>query len=56
MTTAAPVMTGLVPVIHVVQLPERFQSAGNDAAWMAGTSPAMTERAVQRPSASDRII
>jgi len=35
-------MTGLVPVIHVVKLPETFRSAGSGAAWMAGTSPAMT--------------
>ena len=41
------VMTGLVPVIHVVKLPETFRSAGSGAAWMAGTSPAMTERADQ---------
>jgi hypothetical protein len=39
-------MTGLVPVIHVVKSPERFRIAGSGAAWMAGTSPAMTERAV----------
>ena len=38
-------MTGLVPVIHVVKLPETFRSAGSGGAWMAGTSPAMTERA-----------
>jgi hypothetical protein len=36
-------MTGLVPVIHVVKPQVRFRSAGNGAAWMAGTSPAMTE-------------
>jgi hypothetical protein len=29
-------MTGLVPVIHVVRKPERFRSARNGAAWMAG--------------------
>ena len=39
-------MTGLVQVIHVVELPEPFRLAGSGAAWMAGTSPAMTERAV----------
>jgi len=39
-----PVMTGLVPVIHVVKPPERFGLTGSGAAWMAGTSPAMTER------------
>jgi hypothetical protein len=39
-------MTGLVPVIHVVLPPESFGLAGTGAAWMAGTSPAMTERAV----------
>jgi hypothetical protein len=40
------VMTGLVPVIHVVQLPESLGVAGNGAAWMAGKNPAMTDRAV----------
>jgi len=39
-------MTGLVPVIHVVELPETLGGAGDGAAWMAGTGPAMTERAV----------
>jgi hypothetical protein len=39
-------MTGLVPVIHVVKLPERLRSAENVAAWMAGTTPAMTESGV----------
>jgi hypothetical protein len=38
-------MTGLVPVIHVVKLPETFGLAGNGATWMAGTSPGMTESA-----------
>jgi hypothetical protein len=46
------VMTGLVPVIHVVTLPERFRLAGNGAAWMAGTSPAMTEGADQEAQGS----
>jgi hypothetical protein len=41
------VMTGLVPVIHVVQLPKAFRSTGSGAAWVAGTSPAMTKRAVK---------
>ena len=41
------VMTGLVPVIHVVKPPETLEPARNGAAWMAGTSPAMTERADQ---------
>jgi len=41
------VMTGFVPVIHVVKLLERLGMAVNGAAWMAGTSPAMTERAVR---------
>jgi hypothetical protein len=50
------VMTGLVPVIHVVQPPETLGVAGNGAAWMAGTSPAMTERAVPQLSASVRSI
>ena len=50
------VVTGLVPVIHVVELPETLRLAGIGAAWMAGTSPAMTERAVRRPSASNRVI
>ena len=36
-------MTGLVPVIHVVQRRKRFRRSRNGAAWMAGTSPAMTE-------------
>ena len=36
-------MTGLVPVIHVVEPPETLGVAGDGAAWMAGTSPAMTE-------------
>jgi hypothetical protein len=49
-------MTGLVPVIHVVQPPETLGVAGNGAAWMAGTSPAMTERAVPQLSASVRSI
>jgi hypothetical protein len=40
------VMTGLVPVIHVVELLESLNPARNGAAWMAGTSPAMTEIAV----------
>jgi hypothetical protein len=40
------VMIGLVPVIHVLKAPEGFRLAGNGAAWMAGTSPAMTERAI----------
>jgi hypothetical protein len=40
-------MTGLVPVIQVVELPEPFRLAGSGAVWMAGTSPAMTERADQ---------
>ena len=39
-------MTGLVPVIHVVELPDTFGGAWNGTTWMAGTSPAMTERAV----------
>jgi hypothetical protein len=38
-------MTGLVPVIHVVEPPQRFRLAKNGAAWMADTIPAMTERA-----------
>ena len=58
------VMTGLVPVMRpnasafgdVVKPPERFRSAGNGAAWMAGTSPAMTERAVSQLSAAVRSI
>jgi hypothetical protein len=33
------VMTGLVPVIHVVKLLESLGMAVNGAAWMAGTSP-----------------
>jgi hypothetical protein len=45
-------MTGLVPVIRpnasafgdVVKPPEKLGLAGSGAAWMAGTSPAMTER------------
>jgi hypothetical protein len=40
------VMTGLVPVIHVVELPETLGTAGNGATWMTGTSPVMTKRAV----------
>jgi hypothetical protein len=44
---ANAVMTGLVPVIHVVELSDNFKSSGRGAAWMAGTSPAMTERAAQ---------
>ena len=40
-------MTGLVPVIHVVKpAAKSFGLAGSGAAWMAGTSPAMTEMAV----------
>jgi hypothetical protein len=46
-------MTGLVPVTRpnasafgdVVKLPDNFRSAGRGAAWMAETSPAVTERA-----------
>jgi hypothetical protein len=45
----ATVLTGLVPVIHVVKPPERSQLTKNGAAWMAGTSPAMTARAVFDP-------
>jgi hypothetical protein len=41
-------VTGLVPVIHVVERPETLGVAGNGATWMAGTSPgtspAMTEK------------
>jgi hypothetical protein len=40
------VMTGLVPVIHVVKLPETLRVGWSGATWMAGTSPAMTEIAV----------
>ena len=48
-------MTGLVPVIRpnasafggVVKLLESSGLAGSVPAWMAGTSPAMTELAVQ---------
>jgi hypothetical protein len=40
------VMTGLVPVIHVVKLPDTLEMAGNGATWMTGTSPVMTEIAV----------
>jgi hypothetical protein len=40
------VMTGFVPIIHVVKPPESFGLAGSGAARMAGTSPAMTEKAV----------
>jgi hypothetical protein len=32
-------VTGLVPAIHVVELPETLGVAGNGATWMAGTSP-----------------
>jgi len=39
-------MTGLDPVIHVVERLERLGGARNGAAWLAGTSPAITERAV----------
>ena len=31
-------MTGLVPVINVVELPETLGVARNGATWMAGTS------------------
>ena len=31
------VVTGLVPVIHVVERPETLGVAGNRATWMAGT-------------------
>jgi len=41
------VMTGLVPVIRVVELPEALGVAEDGGAWMAGTSRAMTERAVE---------
>ena len=43
------VMTGLVPVIHVVKQMDILRLARTGAAWMAGTSPAMTERAVRLP-------
>ena len=39
-------MTGLVPVIHVAEPSDGFELAGSRAAWMAGTSPAMTEKAL----------
>ena len=42
-------MTGLVPVIHVVKLPETFRSAGSGAAWMTGTSRVMTASAEISP-------
>jgi hypothetical protein len=40
------VMTGLVPVTHVVKPLDIPRLAGTGAAWMTGTSPVMTERAV----------
>ena len=40
------VMTGLVPVIHIVEQPDVFRWARNGATWMVGTSPAMAEIAV----------
>jgi len=43
-------MTGLVPVIHAVRSPPRlkvrsvvFSGVAEPAAWLAGTSPAMTK-------------
>jgi hypothetical protein len=47
-------MTGLVPVIQpnasafddVVKRPEKLRIGRSGAAWMAGTSPAMTDGAV----------
>jgi carbon-monoxide dehydrogenase large subunit len=47
-------MAGLVPAIHVVEPLDTFGAARNGAAWMAGTSPAMTEKAVSY--AADRPI
>jgi hypothetical protein len=41
-------MTGLVPVIHAVQLPASLGASGGPTTWMAGTSPAMTESGVAR--------
>jgi hypothetical protein len=35
--TTAAVMTGLVPVIHVVEQMDVFRLAGTGATWMAGT-------------------
>jgi hypothetical protein len=43
-------MTGLVPVIRVVELPETLRVAGNGATWMTGTSPVMTENVYETPS------
>src|ERR1700677_1125650 len=43
-------MTGLVPVIHVAERPDIPRLAGNGAAWMAGTSPAMTEMEFSTPT------
>jgi hypothetical protein len=36
------VMAGLVPAIHAAPLEEAFELGAFRAAWMAGTSPAMT--------------
>jgi hypothetical protein len=35
-------MAGLVPAIHAAPLQTTFKAGVNGAAWMAGTSPAMT--------------
>ena len=43
-------MTGLVPVIHVAERPDIPRLAGDGAAWMAGTSPAMTEMEFSTPT------
>jgi len=55
-TMALTVMAGLVPAIHVVQWrrrsgsehaqPESSPRQESRTAWMAGTSPAMTENGV----------
>jgi hypothetical protein len=42
-STQSAVMTGLVPVTHVVKLLEILEPAGSIPAWMAGTSPSTTE-------------
>jgi len=35
-------MAGLVPAIHATPLQQTFGTSRGVAAWMAGTSPAMT--------------
>src|SRR5277367_7171095 len=61
--TALPVMTGLVPVIHVVvynrgpgaeRAPRGLRAVDHGPTWMTGTSPVMTVRDVACSTAAVR--